>query len=84
MMKLESNKKVAIEETIGSGLPTLLAINLKLVAGDLPEKGKRYASDVNALPKIRDVFGKGKITVTPKRDGTVEIKTEGGIVILTP
>jgi hypothetical protein len=43
-MKLEANKKVTIEETIGTGLPTLLAINFKLVAGDLPEKGKRRAS----------------------------------------
>ena len=83
-MILKLNKKVPIEETIGTGLPTLLAINLKLVAGDLPEKGKRHASDVSSLPKIRDVFGKGKITVTPKRGRTVEIKTEGGIIILTP
>jgi hypothetical protein len=83
-MKPESNKKVPIEETVGTGLPTLLAIKFKLVAGDLLEKGKRHASDVTSLPKIREVFGKGKITVTPKRDGTVEIKTEGGIVILTP
>jgi len=83
-MVLKSNKKIPIEETVGTGLPTLLAINLKLVSGNLPEKGKRYASDVNSLPKIRELFGKGKIAVTPKRDGTVEIKTEGGFIILTP
>ena len=83
-MMLKSNKKIPIEETIGTGLPTLLAINLKLFDGELPEKGKRHDSDVSSLPKIRDLFGKGKISVTPKRDGTVEIKTEGGVIILTP
>ena len=83
-MQLKSNKKVPIEETMGTGLPTLLAINLKLVSGNLPEKGKRHASDVNSLPKIRELFGKGKITVTPRQDGSVEIKTEGGVVILKP
>ncbi len=83
-MILKANKKVPIEETIGTGLPTLLAKNLKLINGDLPEKGKRDDSDVNSLPKIRHLFGKGKITVTPKPDGTVEIKTEGVIIILTP
>ena len=80
----KSNKNVLIEETIGTGLPTLLATNLKLVDGELPEKGKRHDSDVSSLSKIRDLFGKGKITVTPRQDGTVEIKTEGGVIILTP
>lgn len=83
-MMLKSNRKVPIEETIGTGLPTLLAINLKLVERELPEKGKRRDSDASSLPKIRDVFGKGTISVTPKRDGTFEIKTEGGVIILTP
>ncbi len=82
MQKL--NKNPLIEETIGTGLPTLLAINLKLVDGELPEKGKRHDSDTNSLPKIRDVFGKGNISVKAKRDGTFEIKTEGGIIILKP
>ena len=83
-MMLKSNKKVPIEETIGTGLPTLLAINLKLVDLELPEEGKRRDSDASSLPKLRDVFGKGTISAIPKRNGTVEIKTEGGVIILTP
>lgn len=83
-MILKLNKKVSIEETIGTGLPTLLAINLKLFDGQLPEKGKRLDSDARSVPKIRDVLGKGKVLVTPKLDGTIEIKTEGGVIILTP
>ncbi len=82
MLKL--NKNVSIEETIGTGLPTLLAINLKLVDCELPEKGKRYDSDTNSIQKIRDVFGKGNMSVKGKRDGTLEIKMEGGIIILKP
>lgn len=68
MLKL--NKNASIEKTIGIGLPTLLAINLKLVDGELPEKGIRHDRDTSSLPKIRD--------------GTVEIKKEGGIIILKP
>jgi hypothetical protein len=58
-MMLKS-KKIPIEETIGAGLPTLLAINLKLVDGELPKKGKRHDSGVSSLPKILELFGKGK------------------------
>jgi hypothetical protein len=82
MLKLE--KKVPIEETVGTGLPTLLARNLKLIDGELPEKGKRHDSDASSLPKIRDVFGNGRIFAIPKQDGTIHIKTEGGVIILTP
>jgi hypothetical protein len=81
---LKSKNRVPIEETIGTGLPTLLAINLKLIDGELPEKGKRHDSDVASLTKIRDLFGKGKIITALKPNGTIEIKTEGGIILLTP
>jgi hypothetical protein len=77
------NKKIQIEETIGTGLPTLLAINLKLADGDLPEKGKRHDSDVSALQKIRNNLGSGKITVIAKQNRSFEIKTEGGVILLT-
>ena len=68
---LKANKKLPIEDTVGTGLPTLLANNLKMSEIDLPEKGKRHDSDIEALPKIRKVLGPGKIMVTPKQDGTV-------------
>ena len=81
---LKANKKVLLEETIGTGLSTLLAKNLKLIDIDLPEKSKRHETDADALPKIQNVLGKGKIMVIPKPDGTIHIKTQGGVIIMTP
>lgn len=83
-MKLKPNKKIPIEQTIGSGLATLLAKNLKLADSELPEKEKRINSDVDSLAKIRDLFGEEKIIVIPKQNGAIEIKVKGGIIMLTP
>ena len=83
-MKLKPNKKIPIEQTIGSGLATLLAKNLKLADSELPEKEMRINSDVDSLAKIRDLFGEEKIIVIPKQNGAVEIKVKGGIIMLTP
>ena len=81
---LKANKTVALEDTLGTGLATLLAINLRLIDIDLPEKPYRLDSDSAALPKLRETLGKGRISVTPKRDGTVRVTVPGGIIILTP
>ena len=81
---LKANKTVAIEDTLGTGLATLLAKNLHLIDIDLPEKPFRLNSDTDALPKLRKALGMGKISVTPKRDGTVQVKVPNGVIILTP
>ena len=81
---LKVNKTVALEDTLGTGLTTLLAKNLRLIDVELPEKHYRPESDSAALPKLRETLGKGRISVTPKRDGTVRVTVPGGIIILTP
>ena len=81
---LKANKTVALEDTLGTGLATLLAKNLGLIDFDLPEKPYRLESDSAALPKLRETLGKGRISVTPKRDGTVRVTVPGGLIILTP
>ena len=72
-----------IEDAIGTGLPTLLARNLKLVDFELPDQGHRDEKDTESLSKIRELFGKGRITVTAKDDGTFFIKVPGGMILLT-
>ena len=79
---LKANRTVALEDTLGTGL--VLAKNLRLIDIDLPEKPYRLDSDSAALPKLRETLGKGRISVTPKRDGTVRVTVPGGIIILTP
>ena len=81
---LKANKTVFLEDTLGTGLATLLAKNLRLIDIELPEKPYRLNSDSAALPKLRETLGKGKISVTPKRDGTVRVKVPHGVIILTP
>jgi len=81
---LKANRAVSIEETLGTGLATLLAKNMGLTDVDLPDKPHRLKTDYAALPKLRKCFGKGRISVTPKRDGTVQVKVPGGVVILKP
>ena len=81
--KLKVNKTVSIGDTIGTGLATLLANNLKLSDIGLPEKEKRQNSDMEVLPKLRDLFG-DNIKVKPMRDGSVQFRTKGGIIILEP
>jgi len=72
-----------IEDVIGTGLPTLLARNLKLVDFDLPNQGHRVKTDTESISKLRELFGKGRITVTARNDGTFLIKVPGGMIILT-
>lgn len=81
---LKANKTVALEDTLGTGLATLLAKNLHLIDIELPEKPRRLDSDSAALPKLRETLGKGRNSVTPKRDGTVRVTVPGGVIILTP
>ncbi len=81
--KLKVNKTISIDDTIGTGLATLLAKNLKLSDIGLPEKGKRRDSDMEVLPKLRDLFG-GNIKVTPMPNGSVQFRTKGGVIILEP
>jgi len=81
---LKTNKTVALEDTLGTGLATLLAKNLRLIDIELPEKPYRLNSDSDALPKLREMLGKGGISVTPKRDGTVRVTVPSGVIILTP
>jgi len=81
---LKANKTMALEDTLGTGIATLLAKNLRLMDIELPEEPYRLDSDSTALPKLRATFGEGKISVTPKRDGTVRIKVPAGMIILTP
>ena len=81
---LKANRTVALEDTLGTGLATLLAKNLRLIDIELPEKPYRLDSDIAALPKLKETLGKGRISVTPKRDGTIRVKVPGGIIILTP
>ncbi len=81
---LKANKTAAIEDTLGTGLATLLARNLRLIDIELPEKPYRLDSDSAVLPKLREMLGKGRISVTPKRDGTVRVTVPGGVIILTP
>ena len=82
-MKLQPNIKVSIEKTIGSGLPTLLAINLRLIEGELPDKEERIVSDVDSLTKIRELFGNDDLIVNPKSNGNIEVKVKGGIIVLS-
>ena len=65
---LKANKTVSLEETLGTGLATLLAKNLQLTDVNLPDKSQRLESDSAALPKLRECFGKGRISLTPKRE----------------
>jgi len=81
---LNPGKTVTLEDTLGTGLATLLARNLGLVDVELPEKGHRLKSDSDALIMVRETFGKDRISVVAKRDGTVRIRVSGGIIILTP
>ncbi len=77
------NKTVSIDDTIGTGLATLLAKNLKLSEIDLPEKEKRRDSDMEVLPKLRDLLG-DNIKVKPMPDGSVQFRMKGGVIILEP
>lgn len=81
---LKTNRTVNIEETLGTGLATLLAKDLGLTDVDLPDKPHRLKTDSTPLPKLRECFGKGRISVTPKRDGTMQVKVPGGFIILKP
>ena len=56
---LKANRTVALEDTLGTGLATLLAKNLRLIDIDLPEKPYRLDSDSAALPKLREMLGEG-------------------------
>jgi hypothetical protein len=81
---LKADRTMALEDTLGTGLVTLLAKSLGLIDTELPEKPYRLDSDSAALPKLRETLGKGRISVTAKRDGTVRVKVPGGVIILTP
>ena len=80
---LRENKTISIEDSIGTGLATLLAKNLKLSYIDLPEKEKRKTSDMDVLPKLQNFLG-NNIKVTPLPNGTVQFKTNSGTIVLEP
>lgn len=71
-----------IEETIGTGLSTLLAKNLQLIDFELPVSGQRIEADTESISKLRELFGKGRITVTTRDDRTFLVKVPGGEIIL--
>jgi hypothetical protein len=79
-MQLSKSKR--IEETIGTGLPTLLAKNLKLIDFELPTIGQRIEADTESLSKLRELLGNGRITVTAPGDQTFLVKVPGGMIIL--
>ena len=54
---LKANRTVALEHTLGTGLATLLAKNLRLIDIELPEKPYRLDSDIAALPKLKETLG---------------------------
>jgi hypothetical protein len=83
MSELNVNKILSIDDTIGTGLATLLAKNLKLSDIVFPEKEKRRDSDMEVLPSLINLFG-NNIKVIPMPDGSVQFKTNNGIVILEP
>ena len=74
---------VLIENTVGTGLPTLVAKNLGLI-GDikLPKKGNREELDFTSLKAIKNKFANEKITIHPKPDGSIGVKTKNGIIVL--
>jgi len=83
--ELVVNKARSINEMVGTGIPTLLAINLKLMEGDFSSDRSLWReSDDRAIPKIRDTLGKGDIRVIPKADGTVHVRTKNGVIVMTP
>ncbi len=46
---------------------------------------KRFVENTKqTLGKLREMLGKGRISVTPNRDGTVRVTVPGGVIILTP
>jgi predicted RNA binding protein with dsRBD fold (UPF0201 family) len=71
-----------IEETIGTGLPTLLAKNFKLVDFELPAIGQRIEADTESLSRLRELFGNSRIIVTARDDQTFLVKAPGGTIIL--
>jgi len=78
------NKTHSLSEIVGTGIPTLLAINLKLMEGGLSSDHALWReSDDRAIPKIQDTLGKGDIRVIPKADGTVQVRTKNGIIVMT-
>jgi hypothetical protein len=83
LSKLKANETLSIEDTIGTGLATLLAKNLNLSDIDLPEKEKRQDIDIEVLPKLISLLG-SDIQVMSVPDGSIKFKTKNGIIILEP
>lgn len=79
-MQVSNSKR--IEETMGTGLPTLLAKNLQLVDFELPARGQRIEEDAESISKLRELFGNGRITVTARDDRTFLVRVPGGKIIL--
>lgn len=75
------NKILSLDDTIGTGLATLLALNLKLSDIDFPEKEKITDSDIEVLPKLKKLLGKN-IKVMAMPDGSIQFKTENGLIII--
>ena len=83
LSELHVNKILSIDNTIGTGLATLLAKNLKLSDIAFPEKEERRNSDMEVLPKLINLLG-NNIKVMAMPDGSVQFKTKGSIIILEP
>ncbi len=81
---LKANATVPLEKTLGTGIATLLAKNLHLIDRQLPEKPYRADSDSDAMDKLRETFGLGRMSVTLKRDGTIRVRVPGGLITLIP
>jgi len=83
LLKRPSNSKLLIENTVGTGLPTILAMNLGLIPKvDMPEKDEIENIDISSLQLVNKMFNNEKIYVDAKHDGRIELTTKTGTIML--
>ena len=79
-----SGKTLTLEDTIGTGLPALLAKVLHLTEKtELPPKGQRETLDRSVLDDIYKCLLDKNITVHPRPDGSIDVKTTNGVIKIT-
>jgi SEC-C motif len=83
LSQIHINKTFQIEDTLGTGLATILANNLKISDIVLPENEKRKDSDTEVLPKLIEILG-DNIKITPMSNGSIQFKTKSGIIVIEP
>jgi len=78
-----NKNELLIENTVGTGLPILVAQNLGFIDKiELPSKGNRDELDLMSLEKIKNNLSNEKITVHPQSNGSIVIKTKNGTIVL--